>query len=161
MGSYLQTYGAGEERRNQIVKRVVLTLLTIVVLAIIAYFLLKDRSEKTKVKEFLAELNAGNYQKAYETWGCTAAHPCRDYDFQKFMEDWGPKNTVTPPWQVASEDSCREFLTANLQAKGSDLQSIMVERGDQHIMGFAPAPECQERKWRFGQFFRRILHGSS
>ncbi len=60
------------------------------VLAVIAYFILHNYFEKRVAKEFLSEVNAGQYQKAYEKWGCTAQHPCPNYDYQRFLEDWGP-----------------------------------------------------------------------
>jgi hypothetical protein len=161
MGGYLQTYGAGDEARTRLIKRVILICLAVLVLAILAYFLLKDHSEKSKAKQFVTDLNAHRYEQAYQDWGCTAATPCRDYSYQQFLDDWGPKKSAASHWNIASTDSCRDFLTVDVQAPGSDLQSIMVERNSQHIMGFAPAPECQERKWRWAQFFHRIFGGGS
>jgi hypothetical protein len=158
MGGYLQTYGAGEEERSRLIKRIVLSCLAVVVLAVVAYFLLKDHAEKSKAKLFLADLNAHRYQQAYLDWGCTPAAPCRDYSYQQFLQDWGPKKAESP-WKIAATDSCRDFYTVDVQTAGSDLQSIMVERNAQHIMGFAPAPECQERQWRWGQFFHRLFGG--
>ena len=76
------------------------------------------------------------------------------------MNDWGPEKKVGSPWRIVNDDSCKTFLTVNVAAEGSELQSLAVERGENSI-GFAPAPECQEAKWHWKQFFQRILRRSS
>jgi hypothetical protein len=160
MGSYLQQYGAGDEQRIRRIKLIFVVLAAIVVVALLAYLLLKDRQEKKVVEHFLGDVNAHRYEDAYRDWGCTAASPCRDYNYTRFLEDWGPAKKIDSGWKIASTDSCKAFLTVNVQAEGAELQSLMVERGTS-VMGFAPAPECQERKWRFGQFFRRLMNRGS
>lgn len=158
MGSYLQQYGVEESRRNRTVKIVVISAVSVVVLALVAYLILHNFFEKRVAKDFLSEVNAGQYQKAYETWGCTAQHPCPNYDYQRFLEDWGPAKKKAGSWQIAETDSCRSFLTVNVQAPGTELQSLAVQRSDKSL-GFAPAPECQERQWRWKAFFQRIFGG--
>lgn len=155
MGSYLQTYGVDEERRGRIVKRIVAAVLASLVIALIAYLIFHNWPERQKVKRFLADVNAHNYQAAYEEWGCSDKTPCPNYDFRRFSEDWASPN-VHGAWSVESSDSCKTFLTVNVQAPGSELESLAVQRSD-NSLGFAPAPECQERKWRWGQFFNRLL----
>jgi|KBSMisStaDraftv2_1062788.scaffolds.fasta_scaffold124015_2 hypothetical protein len=160
MGAYLQNYGAGEDRRNRVVKFLILGVLTAVVLAIVAYFFFHNRSEEKTVEHFLAQVNAHDYKDAYVTWGCTEASPCRNYDFGRFLEDWGPKTKATSPWKIASVEGCRSFVTVNVKADGAELQSLGVERGARTV-SYAPSPECQERKWHWKQFFQRIFNHSS
>ena len=160
MGTYLQQYGAGDERRIRIIKTLVFIGLGIIVLALIAYFGFHNYAEKQVVKRFLERLNAHDFEGAYREWGCTPEHPCPNYDFQRFLEDWGPSKKITSPWKIASVDGCKTFVTVNVQAEGSQLQSLGVERSD-HSLGFAPAPECQEPKWHWRQFFNRIFHRGS
>ena len=160
MGSFFQQYGVEEERRNRVIKAIVLSAVGLVVLAIVGYFVLHDYSEKQIAKRFLEQLNARNYQEAYREWGCTLAHPCPNYDYNRFLEDWGPQKKAGSPWTIASTDSCRAFLTVNVQANGVEPQSLSVQRNDKSL-GFAPAPECQERKWHWKQFFQRLFGGSS
>jgi ABC-type lipoprotein release transport system permease subunit len=160
MAGYLQHYGVDEEKRNRIIIRIILASIAVVVLAIIAYFVFHNFSEKQAVKRFLADVNARKFQDAYRDWGCSAEHPCPNYDFNRFMEDWGPAKKVASPWKIASVDGCKTFVTVNVQAEGSELQSLGVERGTDTIM-YAPSPECQERQWRWKQFFQRIFHGGS
>lgn len=159
MGSYLQNYGAGEESRNQIIKRTVLITIAVVIVGSICYFIFHNYPEKQLVKRFLAELNQHEYKKAYSTWNCAADQTCRSYDYQSFLQDWGPDKHISSPWKIASVDGCSAFVTINVQAQGSELESLSVTRGVNGI-GFAPAPECQEKKIRLGQFFHRLFHGT-
>lgn len=158
MGSYLQQYGVEETRRNRTVKIILVAAVSVVVLALVAYLVLHNYFEKRVAKEFLSDVNAGQYQKAYEAWGCTAQHPCSNYDYQRFLEDWGPAKKKSGSWEIANTDSCRSFLTVNVQAPGTELQSLAVQRSDKSL-GFAPAPECQERQWRWKAFFQRMFGG--
>ncbi len=158
MGSYMQHYGAGEERRNRNIKIIIFSAIGLLVLFWILYLVFHNYSEKRTVNHFLADLNSGNYQQAYIDWGCTSASPCTNYDYQRFLRDWGPNPKINPPWKVASVDGCKSFVTVNVQAPGSELQSLGVERGTRTLM-YAPAPECQEPQWRWKQFFHRLFGG--
>lgn len=158
MASYLQQYGAGDEQRNRVIKRIILGTIAVVVVAIAAYLLLHDFPEKQVVKHFLAEVNRGQFEQAYRDWGCTTEHPCKNYDFSRFKRDWEQSKSASSRWSIASVDGCRTFVTVNVQAPGSELQSLSVERNN-HELGFAPAPECQERKWRWKQFLERLFGG--
>lgn len=156
MGSYLQQYGAGDERRSRIIKIIVFSCLGIAILAIAAYLFFHNYPEKQVVKNFLAQVNSRQYDRAYQDWGCTTAHPCPNYDFHRFMEDWGPDQKTSSPWKIASVDGCRTFVTINVQAEGAQLQSLSVQR-DNHSLSYAPAPECQEKQWHWKQFFQRLF----
>ncbi len=160
MGSYLQQYGVGEEHRNRIIKRIVLAVVTALILVVAGYFFFHNYPEKRIANGFLSQINSKDFKDAYQNWGCTDQHPCPNYDFQRFLRDWGPQSNASTPWQVVSTDGCKSFVTVNVQAKGAELQSLAIQRND-HSLGFAPAPECQEKQWRWGQFFHRIFHGSS
>jgi hypothetical protein len=157
MGSYLQQYGEGDERRSRIIKTIVIACVIVATLAIAAYLFFRNYPEKQVVKQFLAEVNAHQYENAYRDWGCTPSQPCRDYNYSRFMQDWGAK--VSSPWKIASVDGCKTFVTVNVQANGAELESLAVQRGN-HTLSFAPAPECQERQWRWKQFFQRIFGGA-
>ena len=160
MGSYLQQYGVGDERRSRTIKWIILSCVAAAVIAVAAYLIFHNYPEKRVANHFLADVNSQNFQAAYRDWGCTADHPCPNYDYHRFMEDWGPSKKVTPPWRVESVDGCRAFVTVNVQAQGSELQSLAVAR-DGHALSFAPAPECQEKQWRWKQFFQRLFHPGS
>ena len=156
MGSYLQSYGAGDEHRNRVIKGIILAGVAVLLIAWLSYTFLHDYFETRTVKHFLAEVNAREYQMAYHDWGCTDATPCPNYDFNRFLDDWGPKSKAASPWKVDSVDGCQTFVTVNVAAKGAELESLGVERGSKTLM-FAPGPECQERKWHWKAFFQRLF----
>ena len=160
MGTFLQQYGVEEEHRNRTIRRIILGLAGALVVGIVAYVALKDYGEKQKANQFINLVNGGKFEDAYREWGCTSTHPCPNYDFKRFLQDWGPGKKAVSPWKVVSTDSCRQFVTVNVQATGADLQSLSVQRSDKSL-GFAPAPECQEAKWRWKQFFDRIFSGGT
>ncbi len=159
MGSYLQHYGAGEDRRNRVIKTIIFSVVGLLVLLWVLYLVFHNFSEKQTVKHFLAQLNGHDYKGAYASWGCTASAPCTNYDYKRFLEDWGPSKAVSSPWKISSVDGCKTFVTVNVQASGSELQSLGVERGTKTLM-FAPAPECQEPQWRWKNFFHRLFGGT-
>lgn len=160
MGAFFQEYGVEDERRSRIIWRIVYVSIALVVVGIISYFVLHDYPEKRVANRFLEQVNSKNFEEAYREWGCTTEHPCPNYDYKRFLEDWGPAKKIGSPWKVASTDSCRSFLTVNVTAEGAELESLSVQRADKSL-GFAPSPECQEMQWRWKQFFGRIFGGHS
>jgi len=98
MASYLEQYGAGEERRERRAKIIKILVISLVALAVIGgglYFNFHNYREERQVKQFLSKLEARDYKGAYALFGCTDEKPCRYYPFDKFMEDWGPKSGHT------------------------------------------------------------------
>ena len=156
MDSYLQQYGVSDEHRSKVLRAIILSLVGVAIVAVVAYLILADYSEERRAKRFLGEINSQNYKAAYEDWGCTAQHPCPNYDYSRFLEDWGPQKKASGPWKVVSTDSCKSFLTVNVRAGGSELESLSVQRSDTSL-GFAPDAECQEPKWRWRQFFTQFF----
>lgn len=157
MASYMQGYGIADERRSRTIKLIILGAVSAAAIAFGAYLFLHDYSEKKAVNHFLDQLNAHDYNGAYADW-CNTASPCPYYDYARFLQDWGPEKKISSPWKVASVESCKSFVTVNVQAQGAELQSLGVQRGASALM-FAPAPECQEMQWHWKEFFRRIFGG--
>src|ERR1700735_4249547 len=95
MASYLEAYGAAEQHRARIlgiVKTASIVLACVLVVGLILYGVFKNHGEEQRAKTFLGLLNAHNYLAAYARWGCTDSHPCTEYPFAKFQDDWGPKS---------------------------------------------------------------------
>lgn len=145
MAGYLERYGAGEERRERLVKRTVLTALIVVAAAGTFYFLFRNFRETRQAKRFFEYLRAKDYQSAYRLWGCDRpdAPACRDYPFDKFMEDWGPKS---PHADLSALDikkvrgcSTGVILTTDF-GKGNE-ELLWVDR-QSRVIGFAPWPVC-------------------
>lgn len=154
--TFLDDYGVSDERRNRVIRWIILSVVAVAAISLAAYIFLEDYGESQKAKRFIEKVNAHDYKAAYEEWGCTAQHPCPNYDFSRFLDTWGPQSKATGAWKIASTDSCKSFLTVNVRASGAEPESLAVQRND-NSLGYAPAAECQERKWRFGQFFRQFF----
>ncbi len=152
MSDYLEGYGAGDERRGRMIRRILLALAAVAVLGLVGYFFLRDYSEKSLAKHFVAQLNAKQFDDAYRTWGCTDAHPCRDYNYARFLEDWGP-NKSKSGWKITDVDGCPTGVIVTIGG-GSDAMPLWIDRGGK-TLGFSPWPECQDKKWRWKQFFQK------
>src|SRR5262249_51987713 len=93
----LDEYGEKEAQREHKVRRVKRALVTtasVLVVAAVLFFFLKNYREERRVKEFLGLLERGDYQTAYSFWGCRPEAPCPNYTYKDFLEDWGERGEV-------------------------------------------------------------------
>jgi hypothetical protein len=104
--------------------------------------IVKNHSAEKRVELFLDLLVKRDYKAAYALWGCTDAKPCRDYPFQNFMDDWGPKGSqpAGDAFRTTRSRSCGSgvILTVN---SGNREEKLWVEKDDM-IVGFSPYPGC-------------------
>jgi hypothetical protein len=145
MPGYLDGYGTKEIRRARIRNRILIGLSVAAVVGIACYFQFRNYSEEQRVKLFLQQLQDKQYQQAYSLWGCTEANPCRDYNFSKFLEDWGPDSThaVVADAKLGRTRSCTEGIIQPLQYPNDEVL-LWVNRNNLTI-GFAPWPVCNPR----------------
>jgi hypothetical protein len=143
MAGYLEGYGAGDERREKIWKRVVVWTLVALVATGVLYFSLRGFRQKRVVSTFLDHLRKQEFPAAYEQWGCSPAHPCRDYSFQRFMGDWGPQSprSNSQTARVKQTKYCGQGVIAILDFGKGDDTLLWVESKDL-TLGFAPWPVC-------------------
>lgn len=144
MSGYLQGYGAGEERRSKLIKLTVWGTIAVLVLGTVAYFGFRNFSKRQKLDTFFELLKKQDYKTAYALWGCTDQTPCRDYSFDRFMEDWGPKSPAAKPESVelVSKATCGPMFSPTgilrIYKFPPDYSvSLWVDSGDGNI-GFAP-----------------------
>jgi hypothetical protein len=156
MAGYFDTYGATDQIRERRTNRIVLVVAGAAVLALALFLILHNLREKRAVNHFLDDVRAGNYQEAYALWGCTAATPCRDYKFDKFMEDWGPKGQYAniKAAKIPIVDSCGDGVVFTLEIPNIEPVGIWVDRATK-TLGFAPWPRCPGRHWHFWEFIQR------
>jgi hypothetical protein len=141
---YLDAYGAGEERRAKIIKTLVLIAVVIAILGGIAWWRFRNWAEDKRAEEFFAMLRSGDYKGAHALWGCTDERPCRDYSFDRFMEDWGPKSQHNPnAMQVTDTKSCSSGVIKVLKYPGDEVH-LWIDRRTKTI-GFSPWPVCNPR----------------
>jgi hypothetical protein len=144
MSGYLDQYGAGEERRNKIIVRAVLALVGMVVVAIGGYYYFRNFKEQRKLADFRAILERKDYEGAYRFWGCTNEKPCRDYGYEKFLEDWGPKSSHTN-WgslRVVRKVTCKDGYGQGWKF-GDDTIHMWVVREDQ-ALSYDPWPNWRQ-----------------
>ena len=143
MAGYLDQYGAGEARREKIIKTAGITLAALVVIGGILLFFFHNFRQERQVKRFFELLAAHDYKTAYALWGCTDAKPCRDYPLSAFMQDWGPQseraNHLTD-YRISKSRSCGSGVILTVDV-GSQQDKLWVQRDDLTI-GFSPFPGC-------------------
>jgi len=164
MSSYLETYGASEEHRVQrirLVRNGAIILVAVLIAGGILYGVFKNYSEEQQVKNFVALMRSQDYRGAYALWGCTDAHPCPEYTFAKFMDDWGPKSPHADESsaRIGFSQSCGSGVVIRLDYTGSEEPATLsVERGTK-VVGFAPWEECPGTKHlRIGAWFRSLFN---
>ena len=162
MSSYLEEYGAGEEqraRRLSRIKRAGIVAGLVLLSAAVAYAVFRNYPEQQQVKTFLENLRNKDYQSAYRLFGCTETNPCRDYAFQKFMEDWGPQSghADAASAHIGMSQSCGTGVILRVDYQGAEPVPLWVERNT-HLLSFAPDPECRGRHLHIGAFLRSLFN---
>lgn len=144
MSSFLDQYGAGEERRNKMIVRAVLVFLGMVAGWVGGYYVLRNWSEQNRLSEFRALLEKKDYQGAYRHWGCTPEKPCKYYAYEKFLEDWGEKSghTEFQSMQVVRKVTCKDGY-GNSWKFGNDVVHLWVVREDQ-ALSYDPWPNWRQ-----------------
>ena len=156
MAGYLDHYGAGEEQREKIIKRVVIAVLLLAVVGGLGYAIFRTYPEERQAKRFFDLLEAHNYQAAYALWGCTAATPCRDYPYPEFMKDWGPEASPVNTAEVLDGESCGSGVIVDVDAGKAGDKKLWVERKNR-LLGFPPFDRCPEGN-RIHDFWRNIRY---
>ena len=166
MSSYLEAYGAAEQQRARVVgllKNCSIALASVLVAGLILYAIFKNHAEERQAKSFLQLLAAGNYPVAYTMWGCTETHPCPEYKYSKFMDDWGPKSAhanASAAASIGQAQSCGSGVVIQLNYKNPDDTVPLWVEHDTKIVSFAPWPECPGRHLHFGAWLKSVFGGS-
>jgi hypothetical protein len=163
MPGYLDQYGAGEEQRNKIIFRVIISTVTVVVVGAFSWYLLKNHHQESVVKTFLSAVRKGDYQGAYRAWGCDRASACSGYNYESFLSDWGPnaKSTAEPNQDfrpdpvvlsLTDSESCNNGVLLTVEVNQSRTEKLWVNKtaglaADQNrdAISFAPYPICPHK----------------
>ena len=143
MAGYLENFGAGEERREKILKRLALAVVGLLLAALAAYFVLRDYREKQVAEQFLTLLREKKYEEAYRFWGCPPEHPCSGYKYKMFLEDWGPTGTHGDMGKakVVKKQHCTDGYLMVIEWGPDDRLPLYVNRVDRSLSIF-PHPLC-------------------
>ena len=152
MAGYLDQYGAGEERRNRIVARSIIGAIALVIVAALSWYLLKNHHQEGVVKNFISEIKQGNYDAAYQAWGCSVQKPCPGYSQGTLMEDWGgpskdpSKNSPPDPtvFGITDSESCNNGVLLTVQVNAKREEKLWVDK-DSDSINFAPYPICPHK----------------
>jgi hypothetical protein len=142
MAGYLDQYGAGEERREKSIKYLVLSIVALVILGGILYFVFHNYQQERQVKRFFTLLQAHEYQPAYNLWVRTESDR-RGYPFDAFMRDWGPQggHPDVANFRIAKSRSCGSGVILTVDFGNNQEEKLWVQRDDLTI-GFSPLPGC-------------------
>ncbi|MDQ2898786.1 MAG: hypothetical protein M3Y07_03180 [Acidobacteriota bacterium] len=146
MAGYLDQYGTGDERRETLVKRIVIFGILGVVIFGLAYYVFKNHAQERAGKDFLQRLRKQDYAGGYSLWGCSQAKPCDGYSYEKFLEDWGPKSTGADPsiLGITDSESCGKGVILTVAVNRSREEKLWIEK-DNPVLSFSPVPVCPHK----------------
>jgi hypothetical protein len=155
VAGYLDTYGVQDAKREKRWKWIILVSAAAAVIGLALFLFFRNFREERAAKTFLEALRAHNYQRAYQLWGCTPQNPCRDYSFQKFLEDWGPNGQYknVNAVQFTTVDACGQGVVLTVEYPNAEPFGLWVDRSTK-TLGFAPWPRCPGRHWHLWDFIK-------
>jgi hypothetical protein len=142
MAGYLDHYGAGDERREKILKTAGIALAILLVGGGILFFIFHNYRQERQVRHFFELMSSRDYKAAYALWGCTDAKPCEGYPFASFMQDWGPASAnaqSASQYHIAKSRSCDNGVILTVDVGPQRQEKLWVNRTDLTI-GFSPFP---------------------
>jgi len=145
MDSYLAGYGAGEERKAKLFKWAAIGLPTLLLVGAAAYFGLRHQPQRSQLNGFLDDLRAGQLESAYTRWGCSKASPCRDYNWERFLGDFGPQGQLKgiTTAKTIQKLSCTTGIVRGFEA-GPDGEVVLYVSKPDSVISFAPP----QNAWR-------------
>jgi hypothetical protein len=142
MAGYLDQYGAGEERREKIIKTLAAALAILLVGGGILYFIFHNYRQEQQAERFFRLIASHDYKAAYALWGCTDAKPCSGYPFSSFLQDWGPDSASAQnpsAFRITKSRSCGSGVILTVDMGPNHVERLWVQRDDLTI-GFSPFP---------------------
>ena len=103
MTDYMSDYGAEDERRSQIRRKVVFALLVLFGAVFIWWMWFRNFTEERQLAGFVEAIKAKNYQRGCAMFARNSRTPCTDYTYPNFLADCGPAGRFKHAGQVVSE----------------------------------------------------------
>lgn len=136
---FLDGYGVADARRERIFKAAALTLLVSVIAGSILYVWFKNYPQERRVKQFLAQLQEGDYQQAYTYWGCSVENPCPTYPYDAFLADWGENSPLgrVDTFSLGRSSEQGTGVIIEIEINGEPRPELWVEK-ESGVVGFSP-----------------------
>ena len=152
---YLTNYGVLDARREKRFFRTVAIVVGSLLLGAFLYWYFRTFNDERAVKDFFALLAKNDYQAAYAKFGCAPA--CRDYKFDRFLEDWGDKSPYADIQNVkiTLAEPCGNTVWISVKHPGEKRElGLSVDPKDRTVT-FAPEARCPG-VWRLSEFPSRF-----
>jgi hypothetical protein len=157
MAGYLDTYGVADQRREGLIKHIVIWGFSAIIVVAVLYYSLRTHSQERVVSQFMEELQHQQYQDAYKLWGCP--ENCKYYPPDKFLEDWGPASPYakSSAFKIEHVDFCDEGVVFDLSyPNAAEDIGLWVNRST-NIISFNPTARCPGRHLQIRSFLRSLF----
>jgi hypothetical protein len=154
MAGYLDAYGVADQRRERLVKRILIGSLSTALVVTVAYFMLRTHGQERVVSQFIEDLQHSQYQEAYKLWGCP--ENCKYYPYDKFLEDWGPTSKYGKGTDLKAQhvDYCDDGVVFDLSLP--DDTALWVNRTTNFI-SFYEGSRCRGPHLQIGAFLKSLF----
>ena len=117
MAGYLDQYGAGEEKRENIIKFSVLGVLFLVFFGSLGYYLFKNHSQEGKVGSS-SKLCGRRTTRGISALGMFGSGACPGYPYDKFHGRLGPEGRKPDVLRIEDSENCNSgvILTVDTAA---------------------------------------------
>jgi hypothetical protein len=151
---YLTNYGVSDARRERRIFRTAAIIIGSALLGTFLYFYFRNFKDEQDVKQFLSLLASKDYKAAYAKFGC--AQECRDYKFDRFLEDFGEKSTFADirNVKITLAEPCGNTAWISVKHPDHPEVGLSVDPNDRTVT-FAPEARCPG-VWRISEFPGRL-----
>jgi len=156
MADYLADYGVKDQKRENRNKLIVRTVIGLALVGGLFWYFARTFREERAVKHFVSLLEAKDYPNAYTMWGCTVQAQCRDYNFDRFLEDWGPKSPYANAGEISTTlaEVCGNSVWITIKTPKTEELGLAIDP-DTRLLSFTPAARCPG-KLRISEFPGRL-----
>ena len=139
MAGYLDQYGAGDEQRAKVLKRTIIAVIVLIVGIGLPWYLFKNHSQESVVKNFLDLVRKHDYPAAYKAWGCGDPRACASYSYKDFLDDWGDKSKIDlSVLRIEDSESCGSGVMLIVRTNRDTRDTLWVEKSN-NALSYAPS----------------------
>lgn len=135
---FLDQYAERNWLFSRLAKGVGYALLASILVYCFYWLFFRNWREERQVSQFLTELQAADFEAAYQRWGCSVAEPCRFYPYDDFLEDWGPESPLgaVDRFELGRSYTQEGGVIIELSINGEKQQNLWVQQDNRAISYF-------------------------